>query len=405
MMQLEQLALKDLHSLNYSVVGNGGFMRRLLELLQIKSIAPPRYILSTNNTTGMIHDIPIVLLENVSLDQLTHVVLGSDVFQIELMSKVDKIAPDCRFIDVADEVQSSNLNITPFPLARKPNGKPYVLFVALAHSGPMRLWLENFSRWLDSQGLSIVAQHPLSSIDDSLIQNAAFLLIWNGATQHFEKILQQAKRLNQEPTYIECGFFPQLKHFYFDRNGVNLDSQLMKDKLDWLNDHDLMQVKQYRQALFGNIPHDTDDDYIFIPLQIESDSNIQLHSRFQHGMQEYIDFIASQHPEQRLVFKPHPKDTESDRYNTHHGIISHDDTLTLIAHSSLVRGINSSVLFEAALFGKLVLSDGESLLNHPCGDHQRIIAAMLARQYQVDETHFHINKLSRFSHMGDYFEQ
>jgi hypothetical protein len=42
-------------------------------------------------------------------------------------------------------------------------------------------------------------------------------------------------------------------------------------------------------------------------------------------------------------------------------------------------GINSTVLFEAALAKKKVITNGKCLLNHPCTDMQKLFAALVRK--------------------------
>lgn len=403
---LDTLPLSELNQFEYSIVGSGGYVQLLLGLLRKGNVNPPRCILATHPMSKTLADIDVIPLEEASVNNTTkRVVLGSDLFQIELMDRVNKVVPNRLFIDVADDVQASLLCVEPLPRLNALQNSPYAVFITIAYSGQIRLWLGNFIRWLEKRGVSLIIKHPLSRIEDGLLEDAAFIFFWNGSTKQFKRVHRQLEHLGRKATYMEFGHFPQSRHFYFDRNGVNCQSQLMTDSLDWVDADDFQRLDGYRKGLFADVPDIRGDSYVFVPLQVEADSNVQLHSRFRQGMQEYIDYVARQHPGQALIFKPHPKDANSASYNPHHGIISQAQTLSLIKCSSTVRGINSSVLFEAALYGKPVICDGESLLRHPCGDSRRIIAAMLARQYSTDETMFDIEKLKRFSHMGHYFEE
>jgi len=56
------------------------------------------------------------------------------------------------------------------------------------------------------------------------------------------------------------------------------------------------------------------------------------------------------------------------------------------------------VLYEAALAKKTVLAEGNCLLNTIPAPTERILAAMVARQHNVEQTYFDRQKLHRFSH-------
>lgn len=400
----EVLSLTELGALRYNIVGSGGFTRRLIQLLRNRGGRLPEWVITTDGSTVEVEGIAAITLDDARPEDLETVVLGSDVFQLELMRKVQRRTTACRILNLSEEVQASIRGDSPYPLPRTCPDTPYALFIALIHSEFMLRWLGNFHRALIRAGITLVTRHPQERISDEEMRNAAFVFAWNGSTPHFDGVHAQLRRLGLKLSYAECGFFPQAEHFYFDRLGINNDSQLNTDPLDWVSRADMDRLNDYRQRLFGNRLDADGGNFVFVPLQLAADSNIQLHSRFTNGMQEYIDFVAGQHPNDALIFKPHPRDPNPNSYHYHHGSRSDDDTLGLIARSRLVRGINSGVLFEAALFGNTVIVDGESLLKHTCNDQQRVIAAMIARQYNVRETQLDLDKLRRFSHMAPALE-
>ena len=74
-------------------------------------------------------------------------------------------------------------------------------------------------------------------------------------------------------------------------------------------------------------------------------------------------------------------------------------TKSLIAEAKLVHGINSSVLYEAALIGKDIKVEGNCLLKTHQHQNDKLLAAMVARQFAVSDELFDSNKLRRFSHI------
>ena len=172
--------------------------------------------------------------------------------------------------------------------------------------------------------------------------------------------------------------------------------------MSWLTAQDIDVAQHYREQLFLE-RQSQDKGYVFVPLQIASDSNIQNHSRFVDGMQQYINFVLSKHDAKKVIFKVHPKDQYADSYQFYGAGLSSADTLDLIADATLIRGINSSVLFEAALFGKQVKADGDCLLNNNSADALKVVQAMIARQYRTTEFEPEQAKLARFSNLGHLF--
>ena len=115
-------------------------------------------------------------------------------------------------------------------------------------------------------------------------------------------------------------------------------------------------------------------------------------------MQEFIDFIEQKYVDQKIIFKAHPKDRMKSQYRLKHGVFSEADSRSLIMGAKLVHGINSSVLYEAALAKKTVIAEGNCLLNTISAPTESILAAMVARQHNVHQRFFDTQKLHRFSH-------
>lgn len=393
----------QLSGMKYSVIGSGGFTRALIVGLIELNLTLPEVVISTSDDNlKEIEGIPVMPLKKTPQSCFNHVVLGSDVYQIKLMNDVesesyhlDDIATE--FYDIADYVVSRLIGVERKLLPIKPLNKPYVVFISLSHSVCINKWLNNFVSFLEKKGVDIIICHPLSKVEDELFVGAEFVFTWTGITEIFSTMKQRLNVLEVSLTYAECGFFPQGDYFYFDKSGVNASSQLMDDPLTWVDEKQLNAVQVSKKSIFKD-RESVDKGWVFVPLQIESDSNIQLFSKFTNGMQEYIDFICAEYPNENIVFKAHPKDVYSATYHCQSGRFSTEDTLDLIAGATFVRGINSSVLFEAALFGKEVIADGNCLLNHPCGNKNVVLAAIIARQFSIKENDFSIDKLKTFSY-------
>jgi hypothetical protein len=116
-------------------------------------------------------------------------------------------------------------------------------------------------------------------------------------------------------------------------------------------------------------------------------------------MQEFIDYIEEIYPQEIIYFKPHPKDRLKSSYKFKRGLVVEGDLIKLIAEAKLVHGINSSVLYEAALIGKDIKVEGNCLLKTHQHQNDKLLAAMVARQFAVSDELFDSNKLRRFSHI------
>ena len=118
-------------------------------------------------------------------------------------------------------------------------------------------------------------------------------------------------------------------------------------------------------------------------------------------MQAFIDFIEKKYSSEKIIFKAHPKDRMKSTYSLKHGTFSEDNSRSLILSAKLVHGINSSVLYEAALAKKAVIAEGNCLLTSVTAPIESILAAMVARQHHIDQTFFDEQKLHRFSHFKE----
>ena len=382
--------LTELNQHNYAVIGSGGFVQTLLNTLRQTNSRLPLTLLDANNPEH-------------ATNQADYLVLGTDTFQLEMMERWQPhLRAGQQFIDVSDIVLCAKFGLQSPAANYCSDDRGDVLFCGIGTAVSEAQWLYPVRQHLAAKGLGWHCVHPLDKCRSDLISQARAVIVWNGSQRIYSDFLRQCQ-LNSIPvTYAECGFFPQAEHFYFDKAGVNLGSQLRTDDLSWLTAQDIDVAQHYREQLFLE-RQSQDKGYVFVPLQIASDSNIQNHSRFVDGMQQYINFVLSKHDAKKVIFKVHPKDQYADRYEFYGAGVSSADTLDLIAGAALVRGINSSVLFEAALFGKQVKADGDCLLNNNSADALKVVQAMIARQYRTTEFEPEQAKLARFSNLGHLF--
>ncbi len=91
-----------------------------------------------------------------------------------------------------------------------------------------------------------------------------------------------------------------------------------------------------------------DQEYLFVPLQVNTDTQILIHSDFR-DMQEFIEYVENIYfslPQEiqdkfKLVFKIHPMENSIYQYRfDNKSIVSYADTKALLVHASLVITIN-----------------------------------------------------------------
>ncbi|RJF34624.1 capsular polysaccharide export protein, LipB/KpsS family [Pseudoalteromonas gelatinilytica] len=396
-MYLTSISINDLPD-SYVIVGTGRFTESFLKLLENTTLPRPHVILDLNTPrhNDKQYGIPVLGFEQYDSNLSENIVLGSDVYQVQLIDKFNAhFNTLVSFIDVSNDVQVFN-NKTHCFNHLKEITSDYVLFFSVGSKFPLTKWLGNFYQWLNIQGVHLVSRHPMEYVSEEELKSAKAIILWNGETPHFLSLKSKISSLGLLVTYSECGHFPQHENYYFDKRGVNFNSQLLHDDLSWVDTHDYKVMKTVREHFFKGYKG-KNEGYVFVPLQIESDSNLQNYSRFKSGMQEFIDFIEKLYPQKKLIFKAHPKDMYKNKYRFNHGILSNLDTKELIVNSSFVHGINSGVLFEAVLFGKKVIAEGECLLNHKAATMEDVVAAMLSRQKNIKDTRFNAEYLDRFT--------
>lgn len=209
------------------------------------------------------------------------------------------------------------------------------------------------------------------------------VFLWNG--QDNNRCYTPAKKICKEkniPCYfLEVGYFPQRKFFTIDSKGINATSELMEDDLSWINDYHINKMNQKRIDYIGDRKR-INKGYVFVPLQVEADSNIILHSPFK-DMQSFINHVEEKFKGEKIIFKQHPR--EKKKFKSSFEILYEGDHLDLILGAKCVYGINSTVLLEAALLDVPVEAIGEGFLKRHKNNIKKIIAALVDRQIPVGE--------------------
>jgi len=145
---------------------------------------------------------------------------------------------------------------------------------------------------------------------------------------------------------------------------LRFNVRLKNKEYQWLNYLKLLLPTHSRCQICSDIPL----HYFFIPLQVNTDTQVLVHSDF-IDMQEFIDCVETAYqqlpPEiqqqYRLVFKIHPMEQGIYHYRFHkNSLINQSDSQQLIAKARLVITINSTVGFEALLQHKSVLVLGNA---------------------------------------------
>lgn len=199
--------------------------------------------------------------------------------------------------------------------------------------------------------------------------NPEKIFIWNGQHEHLQDFMEIAKRNNgHDFIYMECGWFPQKGTIYFDKKGVNAASSIAHEKNLEICGQQLQELETWRMQFLDNpdtkAPPQSRQNFIFLPLQVETDTNITLYSPFK-SMQGFLDYVSRWIPEEfSLVVRPHPlSETDiSAQSNPRFLIDTQSPASELISASSMVIGINSTMLLESLMYKKQVIAFGDGFL-------------------------------------------
>lgn len=323
------------------------------------------------------------------------IILASGVFQYRLNQLLSLHAADFDAIEhiyIVDEHQELRVQRAGFSSSSK-----QLLISKLGVIFPdYDRFLDPIKRYAKDRGVDVATVCPLFMHCYPEFVQADNLLIWGGVKSPY--LVLDDLKVSGRKSYIEYGFFPQNNYYYFDKKGVNENCSLMTDNLDWVEQRHIERLNDIRSDFLAGFQH-LSEDYVLIPLQVPDDANVIYASRFQNGMQEFIDYICAYYPTgTKLLFKAHPKDHARKTYDYRGHAFSDLPFTTLMQHAKLVHGITSSTLYEAALAGLPVISEGNSLLNKHSGQVIKLLAAMLDRQIHVQQTDltYHLQRYSNF---------
>jgi capsular polysaccharide export protein len=193
------------------------------------------------------------------------------------------------------------------------------------------------------------------------------LLIWNGLKFNQRIAVLAAKKAGIQCLFIERGAFPGTTTL--DNNGINYINSVPRDPIFYEN---------YTSTCLSpkiNIddprPKELPNNYLFVPLQVNTDSQIILFSPWLKDMFALIsalEEIAKEENIPTIIIKPHPSCpqdySEVERQiksRTQKIIFERDiDTQILISNSDVVATVNSSVGMEALLMRKKVIVMGNA---------------------------------------------
>ncbi|WP_411827577.1 glycosyltransferase [Luteolibacter sp. AS25] len=209
------------------------------------------------------------------------------------------------------------------------------------------------------------------------------IIVWNGYTGFPANVLRAVARKKNLPSfYLERSLFSD--GVFIDPEGTNGASGLSRLTADDLRKNLKIEVIRKIEDTLREIPESEIAELrqsgpwagaktvIFIPLQVQNDSNIKLYSPEVANMTELINqaFKIFHGPDTAFVVRPHPEEVNTKKFINHRGfaervpkdldlsdvydvyIDSGGNLDTWLAAADLVCTINSTVGLEALLRGK-----------------------------------------------------
>ena len=200
--------------------------------------------------------------------------------------------------------------------------------------------------------------------------NPKIIAMWNGIKYPQFMLSDLAKEMNLKTLFFENGFLPDTTQA--DCKGINALNSVIKNKnfyenLDYYKKilPDKLIPRSPVRKLKGN-EIDLKRDYIFVPFQVNYDSQIIKFSPIK-SMQEFFNLINKIAPlfNFDFIIKVHPSD-KTDYSNlkpSKNVLFATNPTDELIKNSKAVITINSSVGIESLLFEKKVITLGKAFYN------------------------------------------
>lgn len=207
------------------------------------------------------------------------------------------------------------------------------------------------------------------------VKRAALVVIWSGYQWASPLAVRLCRRRGIPLVFIEQGMLPQRETFFVDPGGFCGESVLNGD-LAWVEAKDVAALQLKREQLALKHPR-RDEGFVLVPLQIENDSQVLYHSPY-NTMHELVQHVEAMYPAQRIVVRPHPGGDRSRKFARAESILE-GEFLDWASRASVVVGITSTCLYEAAILGVPVVALGDHpLKTHPSHRHDRVAAGALS---------------------------
>ena len=185
--------------------------------------------------------------------------------------------------------------------------------------------------------------------------NPDFIFVWNGYTGFCANILREyCRKKSIKHAYLERGLLKD--SVFVDVKGVNGFSSLS----DLTFGYEQRLVESQKRASAKTI---------FMPLQVQSDTNILYHSPYIKSMRHFVLMVADECQKlgHRLIVRQHPEEIDENLNLPFMECIEYRNDGTIeewVCKSDLTITINSTVGLEAIINEKPVVSFGKSIYSN-----------------------------------------
>ncbi len=214
---------------------------------------------------------------------------------------------------------------------------------------------------------------PYDNVSDIFEEHKSveWSLIWNGSSQ--KQLVNSLKSINCRVVFVELGVLPQNGNYLFDVIGANQDSELAMLK-SFVPSRDI-EFEKFRSMYLSLLPSTKpktdflksyeERPIVFLPLQMETDSNIVRHSPYKK-MNDFVNAASKAFGESIIVARPHPRQKNvSINCKSKNVIVTNEGSLGYwLDRCDIICGINSTVLIEALMYLKPVIAVGKGLGNN-----------------------------------------
>jgi hypothetical protein len=207
-----------------------------------------------------------------------------------------------------------------------------------------------------------------------------WVFTWNGSSEGDKIIIEEFGRENM--VFSELAFFDHYKTIFFDFEGVNGYSENLTCELLPFNNEMYLEIKNkhIKPRLFL-------DDYIFVPLQDEKDTNITQHSPIKK-MDELLQYVEDNIVEEgvKVLFKKHPM-APCETKNRNNFIEVTGDIHHYLPYAKKIVGINSTALLEALIYTNEVVTLGKGITSRVFAkdENKQYITHLKTKQFYWDE--------------------